>query len=99
MLLIAAMYEFISGVAVIEGASGGIRAASVAIIFTTAVNTIRHGKGEFRLVITVFAFAAPFFFNANIVVTIVVCGLFSVIHIFLKNNPKKGAKKRSQKEG
>ncbi|MDR1067211.1 MAG: chromate transporter [Clostridiales bacterium] len=82
MLLIALAYDFINGVSFIEGAINGVRAASVAIIFIIALDIVRRSSGAFKWVIIVFAFAAPFFFNMNIILVIIISGLFSAFMAF-----------------
>lgn len=79
MLLIIYLYTLISGLAFLNRAISGIRAASVAIIAVMAITIIKRAKGVLERAIVVLAFLAVFVFKINIFLVIIICGIIGII--------------------
>ena len=86
MLLIALSYTFISKFQVIYRAIAGIRAASVGIIFVTAIETAGRAKTVVDWLLVAFALIFTLFFNWNILIVVLLCGCFGVLRLVRKQN-------------
>ncbi len=85
MLLITITYSFISEIKWVYGIINGIRAASVAVIFSNALILIGDNKTAFGLTVALIAFVTTFFFGWNILLVVILCGFASVIRqLFLQ---------------
>lgn len=84
MLLIVALYSVISGVTFITSAINGIRAASIGIIFVNAIKMLERRQKNNDLLIAVFALVTTLFLKWNVVVVMLLCGVFGIIYKFVQ---------------
>ena len=88
MLLIAGTYQFASQLEFIKGAIEGIRAASIAIILANAGSFMNVSKKIRAYLMIAASFIATFFFNCNILLVMLICGVLSIF-IFQDEEGKK----------
>ena len=86
MLLIALSYSLLSKLEFIYRAIEGIRAASVAIILTTAIDTVRRAKNVMDWLVIAFALIVTLFFSWNVLVVVLLCGCFGVLRLVVKKS-------------
>lgn len=78
MLFIAATYQFVSELTFIQGAIGGIRAASIAIILANASSFMNFSKNIRAYLMVAFSFFTTLFLQWNVLVVMLICGFLSL---------------------
>ena len=90
MLFIVFSYSFLSRFPFINGFIAGVRAASVAIIFSNAISIIQTSKNNASYILIVFSLFVTLVLKWSMLATIFICGFTGVIMVWVK---KKGEKK------
>ncbi|MDL2327304.1 chromate transporter [Ruminococcaceae bacterium OttesenSCG-928-A11] len=85
MMIITFGYVLLSGLSVVAGFIGGIRAASVAIILQTSVTILGKTKGMFYALLAAAAFLCVFFLGWNIAIVVIACGFAGVVREFAQS--------------
>jgi chromate transporter len=86
MLLVTLTYSYLNGLDWIKGAIEGVRAASVAIIMTNAINIAKRGKSKWEFILMVFSFIAVLFLNWGILTVILLNGFIGISRVVYKNH-------------
>lgn len=90
MLLVIYLYNIINGLAFLQRAISGIRAASIAVIAVMAITIIKRAKGVLEWALVALAFVAVFVFKINIFLVIIICGIIGIVGFnFNKGEPTK----------
>lgn len=84
MLLVTLTYSYINDLDWIKGAINGIRAASVAIIMSNAINIAKRGKFKWEFILMAFSFAAVIFLNWSILTVILLNGFIGILQVLYK---------------
>jgi chromate transporter len=85
MLLVTLTYSYLNGLAWIKGAINGIRAASVAIIMSNAINIAKRGKYKWEFMLMIFSFIAVIVLNWGILTVILLNGFIGILQVLYKN--------------
>lgn len=74
--------------AVMKGMQAGVAAVITDVVLTMGINVFREKK-VLPVLIMVFVFVASYFFNVNIILIVVLCGLIGVVDTMIREKRRK----------
>lgn len=74
--------------AVMKGMQAGVAAVITDVVLTMGINVFREKK-VLPVLIMVFVFVASYFFNVNIILIVVLCGLIGVVDTMVREKRRK----------
>ena len=74
--------------AVMKGMQAGVAAVITDVVLTMGINVFREKK-VLPVLIMVFVFVASYFFNVNIILIVVLCGLIGVVDTIVREKRRK----------
>ena len=94
MLIMAVSYTAVSRLEIINSLIGGIRAASIAVIFVNALATMQRAKSKADILLVAFALAATLLLGWNILLVVGICGVLGVVKHAVIKYRKQGTDKK-----
>ena len=71
-----------------KGMQAGVAAVITDVVLTMGINVFREKK-VLPVLIMVFVFVASYFFNVNIILIVVLCGLIGVVDTIVREKRRK----------